>query len=188
MPVKPRTPPRPVSGGFCSGSAPRFPQDPLHKTTALMPSRIRACHSDGKPPRCAYSPSCSGYDARYRCARSARLGLRNRVTVPLRAFSLRDKGNATPRPVMFPNPFFCFGFTASSPSPACFSSQGPDVVPSEDYSTGRLARQAFSVEGRETENAQQSKKKDYENKYNFRFEAQEPDRTVERTENSVAAD
>ncbi len=30
-------------------------------------------------------------------------------------------------------------------------------------STGRLSRQAFSVEGRETENAQQSKKKDYEN-------------------------
>jgi hypothetical protein len=40
-----RFPPRPESGGFCSGCAPRFPQTPLRKTAALMPPRIRACHS-----------------------------------------------------------------------------------------------------------------------------------------------
>ena len=52
-----------------------------------------------------------------------------------------------------------------------------------------MSRQAFSVEGRETENAQQSKKKDYENtKYKFSFKAPEPDRTVERKNNTVAAD
>jgi hypothetical protein len=37
--------PRPESGGFCSGSAPRFPSAPLRKTAALMPPRIRACPS-----------------------------------------------------------------------------------------------------------------------------------------------
>jgi hypothetical protein len=33
--------PRPESGGFCSGSAPRFPQSPLRKTAALMPPQLR---------------------------------------------------------------------------------------------------------------------------------------------------
>jgi len=54
-------------------------------------------------------------------------------------------------------------------------------VPSEDYSHWPLGSAGFSVEGRETENAQQSKKKDYENKYKFRFKAPEPDRTAQST-------
>ena len=103
--------------------------------------------------------------------------------------SPRDK-NSRPRVpvVMFPNPFFCFGFTASRPHQPAFRAKGRAWCPLKTTPTGRLARQAFSVEGRETENAQQGKKKDYENKYKFRFKAPEPDRTVERTDNSVAAD
>jgi hypothetical protein len=89
---------------------------------------------------------------------------------------------------MFPNLFFCFGFPASRPHQPAFRARGRAWFLLKATSTGRLSRQAFSVEGRETENAQQSKKKDYENKYKFRFKAPEPDRTVERTENTVAAD
>jgi hypothetical protein len=55
--------PRPESGGFRFHFAPRFPSAALRKTAALMPPRIRACHSAGKPLRFAYSPSCSGYEA-----------------------------------------------------------------------------------------------------------------------------
>ena len=44
-PARQLLPPLPVSGGFCSAGAPRFPQSPLRKTAALMPPPIPACPS-----------------------------------------------------------------------------------------------------------------------------------------------
>jgi hypothetical protein len=89
---------RPESGRFRSGSARPLPQLPLRETAALRPPRIRACLSASKALRSASSPICSCYDARSRCARSARLGLRKWSNAPLRAFHAERRGNATPRP------------------------------------------------------------------------------------------
>jgi hypothetical protein len=59
----------------------------------------------GKPLRSAYSPICSGYDARSRSARTARLGLRKWATAPLRAFQAGRQDIAAPRlPLYAPLP------------------------------------------------------------------------------------
>jgi len=51
------------------------------------------------------------------------------------------------------------------------------AVPSEDYSRQPPCSAGFFVKG-ERPRTHSSKKKDYENKYKFRFRAQEPDRTA----------
>jgi hypothetical protein len=56
--------------------------------------------------------------------------------------------------------------------------RGPDAVPSEDYSRWPPCAAGFFVKG-ERPRTHSSKKKDYENKYKFRFKAPEPDRTAQ---------
>jgi hypothetical protein len=63
------------------------------------------------------------------------------------------------------------------------------AVPSEDYSRQPPCSARFFGEGRQTEDAQQSKKKDYENENSkFRFRAQEPIRTTGWGKGRAAAD
>jgi hypothetical protein len=53
----------------------------------------------GKLCRSAFSPCCSGYDARSCSARSAHLDLRDRANAPRQIFPLRDKGTRPRDPV-----------------------------------------------------------------------------------------
>jgi hypothetical protein len=85
--------------------------------------------------------------------------------------------SAAPRPrlVTFSNPL-CH-VPNLSPSPACFH-RGPGAVPPEGDLRWPPCSAGFFVKG-ERPRTHSSKKKDYENKYTFRFKAPEPDRTAQ---------
>jgi hypothetical protein len=84
----PPIPPRPESGGFCSGFAPQ------NRRTHATPDSSLSLSLKTAPFRSL------ALMLRLRCSRLrvARLGLRCRATASLRAFHLRDTGSAAPRP------------------------------------------------------------------------------------------
>ena len=88
------SPPRPESGGFCSGSAPRFPSAPQNRRTHAAPDSSLSLSLKASPFRLLAHRS--GYDARSCSARTARLGLRKWATAPLRAFQAERQDIATP--------------------------------------------------------------------------------------------
>jgi hypothetical protein len=93
-----------------------------------------------------------------RCARVARLGLRNRATAPLRSFQSERQGQRDPAPrlVMFSNPFFCSVPSLSPSQPA--STGGRARCPPEDYLRWPPCSAGFFVKG-ERPRTHSSKKK-----------------------------
>ena len=92
-----RSPPRRESGDFRFGHAsPSSEADLRNRRTHDAPDSSLSLRL--KARRSASSPIRSGDDARGRCARSARLGLRKGATAPRQDFPAERRDIATPRP------------------------------------------------------------------------------------------
>jgi hypothetical protein len=92
----------------------------------------------------------------------------------------------TARPHQFVFKSYLLCILGLSPSTSPSPTGGRTRCPLKTTPAGRPVSAGIFGEGRETENAQQSKKKDYENKSKFRFRAQEPDRTAWEKKPSLA--
>jgi hypothetical protein len=170
--------PRPESGGFAPAPCPAS----LPLRTAKPPHSCRPRFEPVPQPESRSIPLTRPF------APATMLGLAafalrvwassNGRPLHSAAFRLRDKGSRPRAP--FGDVFKSLVCQRSQPlalhEPACAQGAGRGDLP-RNPSTGRPVPQAFFVKG-ERPRTHSSKKKDYENTYNFRFKAPEPDRTA----------